>query len=127
MGFNVAQVIGGEHHAPPNLALDANVHLHRARCLVIGSKYAQREVHSPGNEVADEVRIGILETERVERLVEALEGSDVARCLTDRDGPSRGSAARVRTGLDGRAPIYRNFLWQTGRAGSRGLKKCARL
>jgi len=68
-----------------DLALDADIHLHRAWALVLGSEQRHRKAHVPGQEVPDKVRVGSLEVEWVERLVLLLEGDQARSGVTDRD------------------------------------------
>ena len=116
VGLDVAEVVGTEHHAMPNLALDAEVDLHRAWSLVTGGDDSEGDTQPRIEEVANIVRIWSLKIQRISRFVLAPERQDrgygVASVDVETTGTGRGS--------DG-AGRHRHRLRYTAETGVRGL------
>src|SRR5260370_10305661 len=82
---DVAQIIHGKHRAVPELPLDANIHLPRTWCAVIGSdQVVAGGVGSVGQGVTNVASVG-LRTGGLRRLLEQrLQSGKIRECIPDR-------------------------------------------
>jgi len=69
----------------PDFALNADIHLHRTRALVLGREQGDWKAHIASQKVPHKVWVRSFEIEWVERLVQLLEGDQPGSCIADGD------------------------------------------
>jgi len=110
---HIAQVVGAEHHAVADFMLDTDIHLYRARRLVVRREQTNTAVrtNSLTQEITDVARIGSLEIGWVPSLHEIPERQDLRDDVADviAIAAEVGTCARA-TRCDGPG-IYRYGLW----------------